>query len=195
MKTRLLLTGLFVLGSSSLSAQRTDGGNIDRNDCRLAAQIVRTGHPAPHREWAFELISRCPGEGPAALVNAWEAPPTDEATLQLLVRATSDLRTHAIFEGVAGAARNPQNSPLVRAYAMSVLHSYAHPGRSLSVQDLLHPRGNRPPRIYTVSGDGDRTNGELGDVRAEVHGLLSEIVAAEQDPTVLRIARAVLQRV
>jgi hypothetical protein len=166
-----------------------------QNDCRLAEQIVRTGEPAPHREWAYRTITQCADLGPAVLAASWHEPPTDEATLQLLVRATSKLRTRQVFDGLSTAARNPQNSRLVRTYAFSMLYSFAWPGSSLSVPDLPEP-GERPARMYQVSGDGAQANGPgMTDLRAEVRALLSEILATEQDAVVLRTARAVLERV
>src|SRR5690349_17810761 len=84
--------GSLLLSSTSLFAQ--GGGDPDdvhhRNDCRLALQIVETGHPAPHREWAYSLLPRCGASaGPAAVAALWNGRRSvgrDEWTL--LVRTT-----------------------------------------------------------------------------------------------------------
>lgn len=196
MRKNVIFVAVLVLAGAPLSAQRNDGGDVNQNDCRLAAQIVRTGHPAPHREWAYCIIAQCADSGPGVIAAAWQDPPADEQALQLLVRATSQFRTRRVFEAVGTAARNPQNSTLVRTYAFSMLYGFAWPGSSLRVADLLQPRGQRPARVYQVSGDrGGGNEQDLGDVKTEVRDLLSQIIATEPDPVVVRTARAVRERI
>lgn len=192
-----LATGALLLVSGPLVAQADERTEARlRNDCRLAAQVIRTGNPAPHRDWAYGVISQCAQSGPAVIAAAWRQPPNDEPTVQRLVWATARLRTRCVFAAVANAARERRNSLLVRTYAMEMLYSFAKPGLSLNVQDLLHPRGERPARISAVSGDGDVANApDLGDAAPEVRAILGEIVASDPDPEIVRIARAVLDRV
>src|SRR4051812_27376125 len=38
-----------------------------RNNCRLASQVIRTGHPATHLQWAYSQIPACGSEGGEAL--------------------------------------------------------------------------------------------------------------------------------
>lgn len=33
---------------------------VARGECRLAAQVLRTGHPAPKLSWATDRASTCP---------------------------------------------------------------------------------------------------------------------------------------
>lgn len=159
-----------------------------RNDCRLAAQVVRTGHPAPQSEWAYSLISECAQSGSSAVASRWGARDLDTLTLQRLLRATARLRTRETYEAVRGAARDPRSTRLVRIYALSMLYSFAHPGRSVRVSDLLHPRG-WGPRVYRVSGDGGVANApDLGNVRQEVETVLGEIITGGGDADVVRAA-------
>ncbi|HEY0018348.1 MAG TPA: hypothetical protein VGC13_18730 [Longimicrobium sp.] len=171
-----------------LAAQGSERDDVHvLDECRLAAQVIRTGHPAPRREWAYGFITRCREIGPAALASRWQETASDEPTLQQLARATTRLRTREVFVAVSGAARSAEHSPLVRIYAMAMLYSFAEPGSSVWMRDLLQPRENRSVRIYQVSGDGDRPN-PLGDVEAEVEALLAEIIAAGGEPQVIRVA-------
>jgi hypothetical protein len=182
-----------VLSAVPLAAQRSGPEDVQlRNDCRLAEQVVRTGEPAPHRGWAYSFITRCPESGPATLVSRWQDTNTDERTLQRLVIASSRLATREVFEAVSNAARNSQSTPVVRIYALSMLYGFAHPGRSVSVQDLLQGRESLRVRVYRVSGDGDRPN-LVGDVTAQVEALLSEIIASGGEPSVVRAAMTIRQ--
>jgi hypothetical protein len=192
-----VVVGILGFASTPLIAQADERTDAQlRSDCRLAAQIRRTGNPAPHREWAFDTITRCSQSGPNVVAEAWQGAPADEETLRMLVAATTKLRTRQVFESVGSAARNVHNGRLPRTYALSMLYSFAWPGGSIHVQDLLHPRENRSARVYRASGDGSIANGpDLGDVRDEVRALLAEIVASDQEDGVVRAAREILSRV
>jgi hypothetical protein len=199
-RTRTILqvaAGILVLAGTPLAAQPDERSDAQvRNDCRLAAQVIRTGDPAPHREWAFDIITRCSQSGPGIIAETWQRPPADEVTLRMLIAATTRLRTRQVFESVGSAARNPQNSALVRTYALSMLYSFAWPGGSIHVQDLLHPRENRSARVYRASGDGSIANApDLGDVKDEVRTVLAEIVATDREDSIVRAAQEVLSKV
>ena len=50
-----------ILSATSLSAQRATEANDAqlRAHCRLAAQVLETGHPSTHYGWAISQIRRC----------------------------------------------------------------------------------------------------------------------------------------
>jgi hypothetical protein len=116
--------------------------------------------------------------------------------MQLLMGATGRLRTRKVFESVGCAARDDSNSTLIRTYALAMMYSFARPGGSIRVQDLLQPRENRPARVYRASGDGSDANPpDLGDATGEVRALLSGIIETSRDTAVVRAAREVLGRI
>ncbi|HEY0018347.1 MAG TPA: hypothetical protein VGC13_18725 [Longimicrobium sp.] len=162
-----------------------------RNDCRLAEQIIRTREPARDLGWAFSFITQCI-QARSVLVSLWEQRTTDEWTLQQLAIATYRLRTRELLAAVSSAARGVENAPLVRAYALGMLYSFAVPGSSIDARNLLQVQENKRLIIYQVSGDGDLPS-HVGDVRAEVRALLAEIIAAGGDPQVVRAATAIRQ--
>lgn len=107
-----------------------------RNDCRLAAQVLTTGQPAPKREWALATIPDCGGDAPAAVAATWRLMPADSTTLDLLVAASVhrlDARTLAAASDVAGDRGAPTATRLA---ALRTLASYALPGAVVSSGDV-----------------------------------------------------------
>lgn len=200
MRSIYMLSALWAaLAADCLVAQSREASDAQhRTDCRLAAQVVRTGHPAPHRDWAFGVIRECSESGPQALAARWRtAPPTQADELVLLVSATRAFHTREVFDAVAAVARTRSNDQLVRVYAMALLQSYARPGTSLSVDDLLQPPQNgRPPRIYAFSHDRNPDDPRtLGDVEGEVTAILTHIIETEAGTVIARAAAEVLRMV
>lgn len=186
-------------GAVPISAQPRENTDVQlRNDCRLAAQVVRTGHPAPHREWAYGIIRQCGESGPSAVAERWRtAPPTGREDLRALIGATAAFRTREVFDAVATVARTPSADERVRAYALALLYSYADPGGGLSVDDLLHPRDDgRRSAIWRSSHGGNPDDpATLSDVTAEVREILRGIIEAEPGTNAARMASEVLRRV
>jgi hypothetical protein len=184
------------LWGAPLAAQAEPDDVQHRNDCRLAAQVIRTSQPAPHTEWAYSYILRCGQEGAAVVAEQWRGQSSfDEQVLWRLMIAAGRLRTRAVYEAVREAAADQSASREVRIYALAMLYNYARPQLALVVQDLLHPRDGRFARIAASSGDGGLTNApDLGDVRQEVEEFLAQLIASDADPDLVRVAREVLGR-
>jgi hypothetical protein len=183
--------------SSPMAAQAGQANDVqERNDCRLAAQVIRTGNPAPHRDWAYSFITGCAEEGPAVIVEQWRTQSTpDERALQRLMTTSAYLRTRAVFEAVSAAAADRARGHVIRIHALGMLYNYAAPQWWISTGDLLRPRENRLARVSTRSGDGDRVNApDLGDARPEVEALLQQLIASDADSEVVRAAREVLRQ-
>lgn len=194
----VLAAWLAMVVAGGASAQGRESSDVQlRNDCRLAVQIVRTGHPAPHRDWAFGMIRQCGDSGPAALAARWRtAPPAEKEELTHLLSASGTFRTRQLFDAVASAARARSNDEVVRVYAIVLLHRYARPGTWLSIDDLLQPRRDRPARIYSSSHNANPDDpATLGDAKAEVQAILAAIIEAEPGTTVARVAAEVLRRI
>ncbi len=108
-----------------------------RNDCRLAAQTLTTGHPAPRRLWALQTITSCPSEAGQAVSVAWQMPPADTESLNWLVAASVGSRDARIYDGVARTAQATTLPRLARLSALRVLASYAEPNVWVSFADLI----------------------------------------------------------
>lgn len=183
-----------VIFSTPLSAQPGEREDPHlRNDCRLAAQVIRTGNPAPRREWALDVIRRCDQSGPQVLADVWRsATPSDPEQLAALFNASRDFNDRRVVDAVADLARRSGAPEEARIYAFALLYSYAVPGLYIGVDDLL---GGRRPGIGSVSHDARtrETRVALGDLRHEVCTLLAAIVDSERETRVGTAAATVLR--
>ena len=153
-KSLLALAAVALLVCAPLAGQAGERQDPHlRNDCRSAAQVLRTGHPAPRREWAMDAIRRCDASGPAVLAGVWrEAAPSDIMGLDLLFNSTRDFNDRRVVEAASDIARRREAPETTRIYALALLFNYAVPGRYLNMKQLLEP-GEFPPRISFVTHD------------------------------------------
>jgi len=190
-----LLAGA-VLSAGPLSAQPGEREDAHlRNDCRLAAQVLRTGHPAPRHAWALGAIRRCDISGPEVLAAVWrERVPSDTVELGELFAATRDFNDRRVVDAVADVARRTQAPETTRIYALALLFNYAAPGLYVDFHDLLHP-GSHLPALSSVSHDtrAQETRALLGDLRPAVREILGSVVAAEPASRVGSAAGIVLR--
>lgn len=184
---RLALLCMLTLSAQGAVAQGSERNNAHlRNDCRLAAQVIRTGHPAPRLGWAYSIIRLCDQSGPTVLAERW-ANAADTLELAELAGASAQFPTRAIFDATASVVRGPAGRE-ASVYAMAVLVSFVSPQVGLNLQDLRHPRDGRPPRIVSASGGDPIGPGDLGDVCPEVLAVLREASSNSRDPDVRRVA-------
>lgn len=191
--------GSLLLSSTSLFAQ--GAGDPDdvhhRNDCRLALQIVETGHPAPHREWAYSLLPRCEGTaGPAAVAALWNGRRSvgrDEWTL--LVRTTYELHDRRILLALRNTAENTGADTDARLDALALLFSYAETtGRWFTPADLRMPAdGPSPPMRFVTHAEPVMGAEPAGDVREDLRTLYTMLRDSDPDP-VIRNAAIILLR-
>jgi hypothetical protein len=176
-----LIVGLIV-APPMLRAQEEQRDVHLRNDCRFAAQIIRTGEPAPHRAWAFSAIRKCDQTGGTTLALMWaHAPPSDRDKLAELVGASRYFPTREMFDALRAVAEDRGADTTVRVHAIALLASFAQPGIYLDMRDLLEPRPGRFPRTWTMSGDaGLNDRGELTNVVPEVRALLSNLSLGDE---------------
>jgi hypothetical protein len=171
-----------------------------RNDCRLAAQILTTGHPHTKRDWARGYIANCENEGVPAIVQEWRNVPSDTAAVVQLMRASTSIRDMRIYEQARSVAVDRSRADVVRVGAMHVLDSYV---------DRHHAGwfGSRPPadgqvgRVYPANAvlvHAPFTNGPVpivGSVREPVLQLLQQIAAArDAEPVTVWYAAAALAK-
>jgi hypothetical protein len=110
-----------------------------RNDCRLAAQTLRTGNPAPKLEWARNYIPTCEEEGPEVLATEWLQTSGDIADLRYLVFHSGRLRDARLFSAMRSVALDQSRPVSVRVGAMLGLSRYVDPGNAIWFSDLRAP--------------------------------------------------------
>jgi hypothetical protein len=169
-----------------------------RNDCRLAAQVLGTGHPAPHREWALRYIANCEGEGPAVLAALWRSAP-NSGDVETLVRSSLRLRDARLYNQLRETAGDRSRPGPVRVGAMLVLARYTDPRNAIWLTDLVPPDSIRQIRLVPASSTGFHPlTGDVplrGPIAPSVLTLLEGIAAARtSEPREVWYAAAVLAK-
>lgn len=129
-----------LLNASTLYAQaERDSGHL-RNYCRLAKQVLETGHPAPHAGWALRQIGACgpatQGGAVATAVRRLRAE-SDTAVLRQYWRASRYLLDGELFRASYEIAGDAAASTEARVFALlSLLHTVRF-GRSAEYQHLI----------------------------------------------------------
>lgn len=164
-----------------------------RNDCRLASQVLTTGHPAPRREWALEVISRCENSGPVVLANLWRDAPATITALQELQGPSNRISDNRLYTTLTTIARDRGVADLKRVVALQVLASYAAPNEGMSLGELLDPRpdAERTVTTYGVDYRPHHSGSEPlpGTVPEDVARLMRELAAGESTSVVGRAAQ------
>lgn len=166
-----------------------------RSDCRLAVQVMETGHPAPHRDWAYGILPHCGADaGPAAVASLWNGRrrfASDE--LPMLVRATSEIRDRRIYLALRDFARRPGADVEARLHALALLVGYVNAaGPRFEPADLRRPAdGPAPPMTFLTHDDPVCGSEATGDVRDELRAFYTEIRNSDPD-AVIRNAAAIL---
>jgi len=199
---RLCAAAVIFLGAAApLQGQEneTSAAAKHRNDCRLAAQVMRTGEPPTKRDWAMGYISSCGNEGPLVLGEQWSTAAFDEQALPKLVRSSMRIRDARLFEQLRATVADRSRPAPARVGAMLVLHRYVDPGSALWLSDLVPPDSIR--RIPLVGASSTATGQLTGaqplttPVAPAVLTLLESVAAARNDePREVWYAAAVLAR-
>lgn len=179
----LLLSG----GMAPTSAQQPASGQPGvqhRNNCRLAAQVVSTGHPHTKRDWARNYLVTCEAEVPPLVVDLWRSVPADTAEVRWLNAISRSVRDRRIYDRVREVALDPSRPDVVRVGAMVVLTKYADPDSDFSIAVLEPPaepvRRIRPIWVGTTFSSQLRGPEPMDECLLEpVHALFEQIAQAE----------------
>ena len=187
---------LTVITAAPLAAQRATEANDAqlRARCRLAAQVLETGHPGPKYGWAVDEIMVCDESAGPALARHWSSlHDVDREALGHLTFSSRSVRDQRIFDAVLAVAGAPDRAPLIRLSALRVLVSYTDPVLDVSLDDLEHPKDNE---VLGHIVDFAPTDGTVplaaGDPSA-VMDLLRRLGQQEPNPEVAAAARYVLR--
>ena len=130
----------FLLGAATLHAQADPDEVRLRNNCRLARQVIETGQPAPHTDWALRQIGACgPATQGAALGSAVRRlrAETDTTVLREFWRASRYLLDGELFRASLDIAGDPGASTHARVFALlSLLHTVRF-GRSADYRHMV----------------------------------------------------------
>jgi hypothetical protein len=137
LSTVTLATGVLDAQEPGPVREATDARH--RSDCRLAAQVLTTGHPAPHREWALSLIDLCDESGPPVLAQMWEQAEAQPDTLAKLVAAGARVPDRRLYSIVRRITLDASEPPIKRAAGLSLLGRWASPGFSMHFRRLEDP--------------------------------------------------------
>ena len=118
----VLSVAALMLPSASLLAQANPGAIKARNDCRLAAQIVRTGQLATKAEWAWDMIHACPeaGDASAAALDRLRSD-DDTAHFTPVMRVAFNVRDGELFTTALNIAGDGGASPTAREASFLIL--------------------------------------------------------------------------
>ncbi|HET7460283.1 MAG TPA: hypothetical protein VFJ82_03510 [Longimicrobium sp.] len=118
-----------------------------RNDCRLAAQVLTTGHPAPRLEWARGFIGYC-GNGAWAVATRGAIlrlrTSSDDAELGRQWRFVWMIRDADLFATVVDIARDRSASTTARLWALKTLATYIDPGGNYFLNPPARANGAEP---------------------------------------------------
>lgn len=144
----LALLGLIAvpLLSVAASAQVEPDSIKQRNDCRLAIQVVTTGRPGVKVDWAMTFVRDCP-EFPGALSRAIRATRAsrDTASLSRLTAPADWLRDGAVYSAAYDVVSDRTATPEARVFAIRVLLWAALPGMELRYAHLVDTDGDGIP--------------------------------------------------
>jgi hypothetical protein len=119
-----------VVVSKPANAQANPDSVKLRNDCRLAAQVLRTGNPAPHLEWARVTIRSCEfdqwADAAASAIRRARGS-TDARELAAEWRFLWMVRDAVLFDAVRGIASDHTASLPSRLWALRTLATYIDP--------------------------------------------------------------------
>ncbi len=168
---------------------------ILRADCRLAAQTLATGHPAPKSDWALALIPRCTDSGGPALRALWAAAPSDSVALEQLMTASARLLDARVYSGVLTAARDVGAPLPTRLAALRVLATYVNPSKVIYPDALAKPKADTAIiAIFVSSSHGPHQYIGAAPMptaaRDDIRELFWRLWHADPDPVVRRAGHA-----
>lgn len=136
----ICIIGVLLLWPGQTSAQ-VDADSVKiRNACRLAEQVISTGRPAPHTEWALSFIAACGSEvyGRAIAQGVRRLRSVqDTAVLQQYWRPSHFLTDLNFYDAAVEIAQDRTASTEARVFAFLALVRMSDPVRVVEYRDLL----------------------------------------------------------
>jgi hypothetical protein len=138
----LLVVVLMLLASSAASAQSRPDSVKLRNDCRLATQVLTTGNPAPHIQWASWAIRRCPDAADVVVRAVGQhRRSSDTLFLNAVTAPASEIRDRGLYEVALSVMTDRTASNEARVFAARMLAWLYLPNADLTYRDFVDPSG------------------------------------------------------
>ena len=143
-RSRGALISLIVLGAVTLALPLTSTGaqaNPDsvklRDECRLAAQVIRTGQPAPKMQQSWDLIAGCPEAGAvSAMALRRLRSDSDPAHFSQVAVVGFNVRDAELFTAALDVAGDQGASTVARAESFILLVNQLTADRDVSYGEL-----------------------------------------------------------
>lgn len=194
---RLLLIAVIGVIPACASAQANPDSVHHRNDCRLAAQVLRTGEPSTKTEWAWTTAQTCQriGAAGAAALQRLRAS-SDTASLESLVTLSRRLADDDLLGAALEVASDAAATPAARVAALAVILYQVTDHTGAEYRDLLEVP---PPGHWCELGFYPRTavvmQGKQLRTGASDLALSSAVaIEASQAPAVVQAAADCLGR-
>jgi hypothetical protein len=193
----LLLVAPFLASMIALpgcaSAQPARDSAHLRNHCRLAIQVIATGVPAPHHEWAYETAIYCGTAGGAAIAQAIlrSREGNDLTALDMITRPVRQLTDATVLRAALSVAGDASATPAARVFSFRALINLLSPGRVLTYSQLAGTSDDRSCFGLGPSLHSERLLGEPlpADASRAIRELATGVAADEQaEPEVRRAA-------
>jgi hypothetical protein len=139
----ILAVVLLTLAPACAVAQANPDSVHLRNDCRLAAQALTTGHPRPRLQWAAELMPRCPTLAATvaeALLRHRNA--TDTIQLSWLTLPANSLQDQRVFDAALSILDDESATAEARVFAARVLYWLLYPSAGVYYSTLTDVDGD-----------------------------------------------------
>lgn len=151
-KAMLSMLLLLVLTAANRGAAQNSAESHARNACRLAQQVLATGHPAPQMHWAVRTIADCGPEGGAAagafLKGKRSAVAASDSFLNALVESVWGMQDQALLAAALEVAADGEATDYARIQALRVLFSQVRPTLRVGIREIANPL-----RLIEVTAD------------------------------------------
>lgn len=142
-----------------VAAQAAPDSTEHRDDCRHARQVIETGHPAPHMEWALGFIGNCDRQLWGRTVATALRSLRTSSDLDELANVWADtqwLRDRHLFEAALEIGGDRSASLPARMFALRALLMLVEPGMQPSYAELSRVKHSNARRRWSC---------DLGKVR------------------------------
>lgn len=201
----LILVCFFSVALTSASAAQANPDSVKhQNECRLAEQVMTTGHPEPHRAWARGYIGFCGAEtwGRAAAAAVRRSRTSqDRRTLEAEWASAHLLRDSVLFGAAMEIAGDASSSIAARIFAVRYLIRLIDPNPVVTYDLMvrgLDAKGRRTSPCYerTVAGRLAEYPGVPlpADLRGRIAALLGRVYFDPAQPAEMRSAALCLGR-
>lgn len=188
-----LVAGLLVCANSARAQGQREAEDAHlRERCRFAAQILTTGEPRAHYDWAVAKIRACDESAGPALAARWSRldATTSRAALEELAFTSRSIRDQRLMDALVSVATSSSQPVSVRLEAISVLASYVNPRVYVSLKWLEEPPTNSSLPLVNDFEPSDGSVPLAAGTRETVLASLGQIASAEGDSVVGRASAA-----